>query len=123
MLFDLQVIRRDGWLVLAPTGELDLASAPRLRQEALQAAMAGDRNLVVDLAGVDFVDSLGAGTLVAVRKRLRALGGELRLARPEPQVSRVLALAGVDRIVEVADSVDAAVATPPGPSREVPAGG
>ena len=85
--------------------------------------MAGDRNVVIDLGGVDFLDSLGAGTLVAVRKRLRALGGELRLARPEPQVSRVLALAGVDRIVEVADSVDQAVATPPRPPEDVAARG
>ena len=118
MLFDLQITRCQGWVVVAPTGELDLASAPRLRQEILPVLLGGEHRVVVDLGGIDFVDSVGAGLLVAVRKRAVALGGELRLARPEPQVARVLELAGIDRIVEVSDTVEEAVG-PPAPAEGV----
>jgi len=109
MLFDLHVTERGAWTVVAPVGELDLASAPRLRSEILGVLGDGARHVVVDLAGVDFLDSLGAGLLVAVRKRVCGLGGVLRLCRPEPHVARVLALAGVDQVVDVFATVDEAV--------------
>jgi anti-anti-sigma factor len=108
VLFDVQVHELGDRLVLAPVGELDLASAPRLRTRAVQAVTSGHRDLVIDLSGVDFADSVGAGTLVAIYKRVRALDGSLVLARPEPQVRRVLELAGIDRILAVHDDLDAA---------------
>jgi len=109
MLFDLHVNDRGSWTVVAPVGELDLASAPRVRSEVLNILADGARCIVIDLGGVDFLDSLGAGLLIAIRKRVQGLGGELRLCRPEPHVVRVLALAGIDRVVAVFPTVEEAV--------------
>lgn len=112
MLFDLQITERGEWVVLAPIGEVDLSTAPRIRQEGVRAVAAGARHLVIDLGGVDFMDSLGVGVLVALRKRVASVGGSLRLARPEPQVRRVLSLAGADQVMDVVGSLDDAVAAP-----------
>lgn len=112
MLFEVHVHELDGWIVVAPVGELDLASAPRLRSEVLARLAEGHRRVVVDLVGVDFADSIGIGVLVAVNKRVRGLDGVLVLARPEPPVRRVLELAGIDRILAVHDDLDGAVRTP-----------
>jgi anti-sigma B factor antagonist len=97
MLFDLQVHALDGWTVVAPVGELDLGSVPRLRQELQNlTANAGTLSVVLDLAGVDFIDSIGLGVIVAVAKRVRAHGGQFRLARVDDRVWSVFELVGLD---------------------------
>lgn len=117
MLFDLQVADIDGWSVISPVGELDLASAPQVRQLGVQLVADGARQVVLDLGGVDFVDSMGLAVLVGLRKRLAAVGGELRVARPGDQARRVLGLTGLDLVVEVLPTLDDAVAAPaPGPT-------
>ncbi|MGH9136048.1 MAG: STAS domain-containing protein [Acidimicrobiales bacterium] len=67
----------DGVPVVACTGELDLTTAPRLRDALLRLATAGERRVVADLSGIVFIDSIGLGVVVASLKRFRALGGEL----------------------------------------------
>jgi anti-sigma B factor antagonist len=111
VLFDIQVHERDGWVVLAPIGEVDLASAPRLRQAALAAAPVGPLQLIIDLGGVDFLDSMGIGVLVALHKRAVAGGGAVRLTRPAPHVRRLLELVGLTRVLPVLDTVDDAVSS------------
>jgi anti-sigma B factor antagonist len=96
--------------VLAVTGEIDVASAPRLRQEVVTLAGSGQVLLVVDLAGVDFLDSTGLGVLLGALKRVRAGGGELALCRAEPQVAKVFEITRLSDILPLHDSVAAAVA-------------
>lgn len=110
MLFDLQVAEVRGWTVLAPVGELDLASAPQVRQEGIRILAGGSRQVVLDLAGVDFMDSMGVAVLVGLRRRLTAAGGTVRVARAGPQPRRVLELTGLDQIVAHFDDLDEALA-------------
>jgi anti-sigma B factor antagonist len=110
VLFDLVVTERDGWIVLAVTGELDVATAPRLRQEAVRLSTAGQHRLVIDLSGVGFLDSTGLGVIVGVLKRMRTHGGELVLAAAEPQVRKVFEITRMTDILPIHDSVDEAIA-------------
>lgn len=105
MLFEIQVHDLEGWRIVAPIGELDLADAHTLRAQVIQELQAGRRRIVVDLGGLDFVDSVGVGMLVAMNKRANALGAQVVLARPEARVRKVLELAGVDRIMTVHDDL------------------
>src|SRR5262249_34070176 len=76
-------------------GEIDLAAADRLA-----AAFDGvDRDVVVDCADLDFIDSYGIKELLRARLRLNAAGCELRLIRVPPFVERVLALLGVRELL------------------------
>jgi anti-sigma B factor antagonist len=100
MLFDLQVTPIGDWTVVAPVGELDLGSVPRFRQELQSLTAAGSASVVLDLAGVDFVDSIGLGVIVAVAKRVLAHGGQFRLARVDDRIWSVFALVGLDAVFE-----------------------
>jgi anti-sigma B factor antagonist len=88
----------NGATVVAPTGRLDVAGAPALREAV--AALAGDGapRVVIDMEGVSFVDSTGLGSVIAALKQVRNKQGELRLAAPNQQVRVVLELTTLDRV-------------------------
>ena len=100
----------DGWRVLRLAGEIDVATAPGLRDRLVQLLGQGPPRLVVDLDGVTFLDSMGLAALVSGLKRGGARDGDLRLARPTDHVAKVLAITRLDQAFVVADTVAAAVA-------------
>jgi anti-sigma B factor antagonist len=94
---DFQVeARRDGDAELITIrGELDLASGPQL-QEALDRISPEETEVVIiDLRGLEFMDSTGLSIIVRAHQRLAAEGCELGLVRGSPQVQRLLELTGV----------------------------
>jgi len=93
------------WTVLTVAGELDVVGGPDLRQHVMTATMNGQSNLVLDLTGVDFIDSFGLGVLVGALKRTRLANGDLRLVITEPRITRVLELCDLDRVFVIADSI------------------
>jgi anti-anti-sigma factor len=99
----------DGGAVLTPRGRLTVASAPKLRSVGTERLEAGDRILVVDLSATTFVDSSGLGALVSLLKTARQAGGDLRLVAPSEQVSMVLRLTNLDRILQPRASVEDAL--------------
>ena len=113
MLFDLEVSTAEGGVVVCTSGgELAVATAPKLRQALVRAVSEseGPPRVVVDLAGVDFLDSTGLGVLLGGLKRVRAQQGALALARPESQVRKVFEVTRVIEILPLHDSLDAALA-------------
>jgi anti-sigma B factor antagonist len=106
----LDVSERGTLAVLALRGEVDVSTAPRLRQGLVELATEGRASVVVDLSGVEFLDSTGLGVLVSGLRRFRLLGGDLMLAGAQPRILRVLEITRLDRAFDVYDSVDAAAA-------------
>ena len=104
----------DGWRVLRLAGEVDVASAPRLRDRLVQLVTEGPPRVVVDLTGVSFIDSMGLGALVSGLKRARAHDGDLRLAGATDHVAKVLSITRLDQAFIVADTVAEAAAGSPG---------
>jgi anti-sigma B factor antagonist len=105
----------DGQVVVALRGQLDMAAAASVAA-ALTAVAAREPQIIVDLAGLEFIDSSGVAALVRGRNLAREAGGELLLAAPQQQVLRVLTLT---RLIEVF-AVHANVAEAAGRSRRVP---
>lgn len=93
-----------GWLVIEVTGDVDLATAPQLRQIVLQQLALGHKMLAIDLTFADFLDSIGLGTLVAVLKRVRVHDGELVVICPEPRLRRLFELTELVAVLGVRDS-------------------
>lgn len=95
--------------VLTVAGELDVVGAPELRQQVLGRIAQGDHRLVLDLSGVDYIDSFGVGVVIGALKRVRLLDGELRLVVPERQVRRVFELCDLDRIFKLHETLEQAL--------------
>ncbi len=87
-----------GITVIAPSGRLDVAGAPALKDAVNEAVKKGQPRLVIDMEGVSFVDSSGLGSVVAALKLVRSSSGDLRLAAPNQQVRVVLELTTLDRV-------------------------
>ena len=83
------------------TGEIDLATQANLRTVLTDLVVAGQIHLVVDLAGVSFIDSTGLGVLIGARRRVHALHGSVRLVNVNDQVMRVFEITGLDRVFDI----------------------
>lgn len=81
-----------GAVVLVLSGELDLASAPMLERELREAEAASPGRLVIDLAGLAFMDSTGLQALLRARERANTNDHQLALRRAPHQVQRVFEL-------------------------------
>ncbi len=102
--------------VTAPE-EIDITTAYRLRA-ALAAAVSGHATVVVDMTRTHACDTAGLHVLVRAHRRALAQGGELRLVAPSPDVRRLFAITGLDRVIRHFASLDEALAqTPAGASR------
>ena len=112
---DLDLVTREdaGHTVLEVAGEVDVHTAPALRYRALELIDAGRSRLVVDVGGVEFLDSSGLGVLVEIQTRVRDVGGTLALARPADRIRKLFALTGLDEIFSVHDSVAGALSASP----------
>ena len=89
-------------------GDLDSYSAPELRGLLTGLLANGPARIVLDCSALDYVDSSGLGTLVAVLKQTSDAHGALVLACPQEKVMRVLRVTGLHRLFPVYDSVEAA---------------
>jgi anti-sigma B factor antagonist len=109
-LFDVVVTSTGRWAVVSVTGELDVATAPRLRQEAVRLVSGGQVDVILDLGGVDFLDSTGLGVIIGILKRVRSHGGELVVVGLAPRVRKVFEMTRVIEILPTFDTVEHAVA-------------
>ena len=107
----LQVNEHDGSTVLAVKGEVDVYTAPRLREKLVELATQGKHRIVVDLEGVEFLDSTGLGVLVGGLKRLRGKDGDLVLVCTQPRILKVFEITGLTKVFDIHDTVDSAVST------------
>ncbi|MGH2725236.1 MAG: STAS domain-containing protein [Actinomycetota bacterium] len=96
------------WSVVEVKGEVDLYTAPQLREELTGLAEGGRTRIVVDLAGVDFLDSTGLGVLIVGLKRCREQDGALALVGPTEPVQKVLSITGLDKVFPIHGSVEQA---------------
>ena len=95
--------------VLEVGGEVDVYTAPRFRERLIELVSEGKHQIVVDLEGVDFLDSTGLGVLVGGLKRLRSHGGDLYLVCTQSRILKVFEITGLTKVFSIHDSVDAAV--------------
>jgi anti-sigma B factor antagonist len=99
----------EGWAVARVTGDVDISTAPRLRERLVSLVSEGRTQIVLDLEEVDLLDSTGLGVIVGMLKRARTMGGDLRLVATRPAIRKVFEITALDRTMPLADSVEEAV--------------
>jgi anti-sigma B factor antagonist len=101
----------DGCLVVEVGGEVDMTSAPTLRDHLLDHIGLGEPCVVVDLSEVEFMDSTGLSALVMAYRQAGEIGSSVVVAGAQPAVRRVLEITQLDVLLEHQDDVADAVAT------------
>lgn len=86
-------------------GEIDVYTAPRLREAIVAAVDAGHTRLIVDVRKVDFLDSTGLGVLVGALKRVRADGGSLDIVCTQERILKIFEITGLDKVFGLHGSV------------------
>ena len=105
-------------VVTAPE-EIDITTAYRLRS-ALAAAVRGHATVVVDMTRTHACDTAGLHVLVRAHRRALARGGELRLVIPSPDVRRLFAMTGLDRVIRQFASLGEALAQTQADANQLP---
>lgn len=103
------------WVILAVGGCLDHVTAPLLRERLIELLSSGRRCLVLDLEGVELLDSTGLGVLAGAVKRARQVRGSLQLVCTQHRVLRVFQVTGLTKVFSIHPSVDRATAAAGGP--------
>jgi anti-sigma B factor antagonist len=102
-----------GHTVLAVTGEIDTHTAPTLQDRVADVVGSGERTLIVDLGGVEFLDSSGLGVLVGGLNKVRDVGGGLSLVCANANLLKLFAITGLDQVFVIHPTVAAAIAHAP----------
>ena len=90
-----------GALVVKLYGEIDQHCVSEIRDDIdRQIAIRNINSLIVDLGGVEFMDSSGIGMIMGRYKNMVSRGGKMMLVRPQPQVDKVLELSGIKKLSE-----------------------
>jgi anti-sigma B factor antagonist len=100
--FEATTSSADGVATVRLEGELDIASAPVLDASLADVEGNGTGTVVLDLAGVRFIDSTGLRSLLSARQRAETAGRTLRLTNIPVDVERVFDVTGVRRIFDIA---------------------
>lgn len=98
--------------VISVTGEIDVYTAPSLRERLNELVAAGHYDLVVDMGGVEFLDSTGLGVLVGGLKRARSHDGSLRLVCDQEKILKVFRITGLTKVFPIHATLDDALAAP-----------
>jgi anti-sigma B factor antagonist len=95
--------------VLAVRGEIDLFTAPELKQVLAESIEGGRIRIVVDLTDTTFLDSTALGVLIGAVKRLRSRDGALAIVNIDENIAKTFEITGLDQIFTIVPTRDEAI--------------
>jgi anti-sigma B factor antagonist len=110
-LLPISVEHRDGIAIIRPRGEIDLFNAGVLQTALTGQLQGGSVHVVLDLEDVTFVDSTALGIFVRAHERALSEHTVFSLVLPHRRLSRLATMMGLDQVLNMYESLDAAIAT------------
>jgi anti-sigma B factor antagonist len=104
----IDVSKTDSHAVVDVKGEIDVYTAPKLREKLIELVSEGSYDVVVNLEGVDFLDSTGLGVLVGALKRVKAHDGSLSLVCTQDKILKIFKITGLTKVFPIHASVEEA---------------
>lgn len=95
--------------VLDVAGEVDVYTAPKLREKLVELVSDGHYNLLVDMTKVEFLDSTGLGVLVGGLKRVRSHNGSLELVCNQERILKIFRITGLTKVFPIHDTLEEAL--------------
>lgn len=107
---DLTLVTReaDDVNVVAVEGEIDVYTAPKLREAISDLVAQGSYHLIIDLTEVEFLDSTGLGVLVGGLKKVRAHDGSMQLVCHQERLLKIFRITGLAKVFTIHDTLEAA---------------
>src|SRR5690242_18098306 len=99
----------DGHTLVAVGGEIDVYTAPKLRDKITELVNAGHHSLIIDMEKVDFLDSTGLGVLVGGLKKIRAEDGSMSLICSQDRLLKIFQITGLAKVFTIHSSESAAL--------------
>lgn len=100
----------DGKTIVSVGGEVDVYTAPRLRDQLTDLVAGGAYHLVIDMEAVEFLDSTGLGVLVGGLKKVRSHDGSLHLVCTQERLLKIFRITGLAKVFVIHQSAADAVA-------------
>jgi len=113
MNLDLETSKQGETNVVSLRGEIDVYTAPRLRQALIDLVEGGAKDIVVDMDRVDFLDSTGLGVLVGGLKRVKSNEGEMKLVVTQDRIMKIFDITGLAKVFPVFGSLEEALGRAP----------
>lgn len=101
--------KENGWTVIKVKGRMDAVTAPDFEQSMLEWIDDGETQIVVDLAGLEYISSAGLRSILTVAKKMKGKQGKIVVCSLGPTVKEVFEISGFSTIIPISDSVAAAV--------------
>ena len=100
----------DSATIVTVAGEIDVYTAPRLRDQITDLVGDGVYDLIIDMEGVEFLDSTGLGVLVGGLKKVRAHNGSMQLICTQERLLKIFRITGLAKVFTIHASTEAASA-------------
>lgn len=108
MELDIRSERSENYCLMSLSGEVDVYTAPVLKEKLIEQIESGCVNILVDLDSVGFIDSSGLGVLVGGLRRAKERSGAIRLVCTRDSILKIFRITGLDKVFPVFESVDEA---------------
>src|SRR5256714_15266864 len=106
---DVETGTKNGASVVTLRGEIDVYTAPRLRQTLIDLVEGGATDIVVDMEKVDFLDSTGLGVLVGGLKRVKDREGTMKRVATQERIRKIFDITGLSKVFPIFGSLDKAL--------------
>ena len=110
MDLSLETRHEGGHTIIEVGGEIDVYTAPKLRDKITELVSDGNYHIVIDMERVDFLDSTGLGVLVGGLKKVRAHDGSLELVCNQDRLLKIFRITGLAKVFTIHPSAEEALA-------------
>ena len=100
----IEVTKENNIVIVAVEGEIDVETSPQLRERFDKLLAEGEHNFVIDMGGVDFIDSSGLAAFVRLFKRVRVGEGDVKLCCIRPEILKIFELTRLNRVFDIFDT-------------------
>lgn len=100
-----------GAAVFAVNGELDIYTAPEFKERLASLIEGGTHQLILDLEGLEFLDSTGLGALLGALKKIRSHDGYIDIVCTQRRILRIFKITSLDKVFGIYDSASDALAS------------
>ena len=105
----IDVTKENGIVIVVVEGEIDADTSPQLRERFDELLAEGEQSYVIDMVGVEFIDSSGLAAFVRLFKRVRIGEGDVRLCGVRPEVLKIFELTRLNRVFDIFETRAGAV--------------